>query len=50
MMIEDNKILKRMQEATSQILQPLMSKKCLRLYMGMLFTGVTGSLLKLHQN
>lgn len=50
MVIEDNKILKRMQEGTSQILQPLMNKKCLWLYTGILFTGVTGSLLKLYQN
>lgn len=50
MVIEDNKILKCMQEGTSQILQPLMNKKCLRLYMKILFTRVTGSLLNLHQN
>lgn len=50
MVIEDNKILKSMQEGTSQILQPLMNKKCLWLHMGILFTTVTGSLLKLHQN
>lgn len=39
-----------MQEGTSQILQPLMNKKCLWLHMGILFTRVTGSLFKLHQN
>lgn len=50
MVIEDNKILKSMQEGTSQILQPLMNKKCLRLYVGILFTGVTGSLLKCIKN
>lgn len=50
MVIEDNKILKRMQEGTSKILQPLMNKKCLWLHMGILFTRVTGPLLKLPQN
>lgn len=50
MVTEDNKILKRMQEGTSRILQPLMNKKCLWLHMGMLFTIIMGSLLKLHQN
>lgn len=50
MVTEDNKTLKRMQEATSKTLQPLMNKKCLWLHMGILLTAVTGSLLQLHQN